>query len=100
MAIPYQTAKFKSANIFAMAILGPTAKFNYRQYFQLYGMPIHVATHTHNYLGMAASDRDQSRNLRVLLGQTKPTILVILTICYLWLTYSASIQCLVHDSGV
>ena len=26
MVIPYQTAKFKSANIFAMVILGPTAK--------------------------------------------------------------------------
>ena len=35
-AIPYQTAKFKSANIFSMAILGPTAKFNSRQYFRLY----------------------------------------------------------------
>ena len=29
MAIPYQTAKF---NIFAMAIWGPTAKFNFRLY--------------------------------------------------------------------
>ena len=28
MAIPYPTAKFKSANIFAMVIWGPTAKFN------------------------------------------------------------------------
>ena len=37
MAIPYRTAKFKSANNFTMAILGPTAKFNSRQYFQLYG---------------------------------------------------------------
>ena len=37
MAIPYQTAKFKSANIFAMVILNPTAKFNSRQYFRLYG---------------------------------------------------------------
>ena len=37
MAIPYRTAKFKSANIFAMAIWGPTAKFNSRQYFRLYG---------------------------------------------------------------
>ena len=37
MAIPYQTAKFKSTNIFAMAILGPTTKFNSRQYFWLYG---------------------------------------------------------------
>jgi hypothetical protein len=38
MAIPYRTAKFKSANILAIAILGSTAKFNSRQYFQLYGM--------------------------------------------------------------
>ena len=38
MAIPYQTAKFKSANIFAMAILGPITKFNSRQYFWLYGI--------------------------------------------------------------
>ena len=30
MAILYQTAKFKSANIFVMAILGPTAEFNFR----------------------------------------------------------------------
>ena len=37
MVIPYRTAKFKSANIFAMAILGPTTKFNSRQYFWLYG---------------------------------------------------------------
>jgi hypothetical protein len=36
MAIPYRTAKFKSANI--RAILGSTAKFNYRQYFRLYGI--------------------------------------------------------------
>ena len=38
MAIPYRTAKFKSTNIFAMAILGPTAKFNSHQYFRLYDM--------------------------------------------------------------
>ena len=37
VAIPYRTAKFKSANIFAIAIWGPTAKFNSRQYFRLYG---------------------------------------------------------------
>ena len=37
MAIPYRTAKFKSANILAIAILGSTAKFNARQYFRLYG---------------------------------------------------------------
>ena len=28
MAIPYQTTKFKSANILAMAIWDPTTKFN------------------------------------------------------------------------
>ena len=38
MAIPYQTAKFKSANIYAMEIWYPTAKFNSHQYFQLYSM--------------------------------------------------------------
>ena len=38
MAIPYRTAKFKSANILSIAILGSTAKFNARQYFRLYGM--------------------------------------------------------------
>ena len=38
MAILYQTAKFKSANILAIVILGSTAKFNSRQYFQLYSI--------------------------------------------------------------
>ena len=37
MAIPYQIIKFKSANTFAMVIWDPTAKFNSRQYFWLYG---------------------------------------------------------------
>ena len=37
MEIPYRTAKFKSANILAIVILGSTAKFNSRQYFRLYG---------------------------------------------------------------
>ena len=32
MAILYRTAKFKSANILAIVILGSTAKFNSRQY--------------------------------------------------------------------
>ena len=40
MAIPYRTAKFKSAKIFAIVILGSTAKFNFRQYFRLYGIPM------------------------------------------------------------
>ena len=38
MAILYRTAKFKSANMFEMAIWDPTAKFNSCQYFLLYGM--------------------------------------------------------------
>ena len=38
MVIPYWTDKFKSVNIFAMAIWGPLAEFNSCQYFQLYGI--------------------------------------------------------------
>ena len=38
MVIPYWTAKFKSINIFAIAIWGPLAEFNSCQYFQLYGI--------------------------------------------------------------
>ena len=38
MVIPYQTAKYKSANIFTTVIYGPTGKFNSRQYLQLYGI--------------------------------------------------------------
>ena len=38
MAIPYLTAKLKSANAFAMVIWDPTTKFNSCQYFQLYGI--------------------------------------------------------------
>ena len=37
MAIPYQTAKLKSANIIVMPVWEQTAKFNSRQYFWLYG---------------------------------------------------------------
>ena len=47
MAIPYRTAKFKSTNILAIAILGSTAKFNSRQYFWLYSTPTHTHTHIH-----------------------------------------------------
>ena len=36
MAIPYRTAKFKSANILEIAILDSTAKFNLHQYFYSY----------------------------------------------------------------
>ena len=38
MAIPYRTAKFKSANTLVMAIWDPTAKYNSRQYFRLYSI--------------------------------------------------------------
>ena len=38
MAMPYRTAKFKSANILLIAIWGSTAKFNAHQYFWLYGI--------------------------------------------------------------
>ena len=38
MVIPYRTAKFKSANTFVIAVWNPTAKFNSRQYFWLYGI--------------------------------------------------------------
>ena len=44
MAILYRIAKFKSANILAIAILGSTTKFNARQYFRLYGNIITVVT--------------------------------------------------------
>ena len=40
MAIPYQTTKFKSVNILAIAILDSTAKFNACQYFQLYSISL------------------------------------------------------------
>ena len=38
MAIPYRTAKLKSANIFVMSVWDQTAKFNSCQYFRLYGI--------------------------------------------------------------
>ena len=37
MVILYQTAKLKSTDTLAIAILGSTVKFNSRQYFWLYG---------------------------------------------------------------
>ena len=43
----YRTAKFKSANIFVMAILGPTAKYNSHQYFQLYSTCNYVSKYMH-----------------------------------------------------
>ena len=49
MEIPYRIAKFKSANIFAIAILGSTTKFNSRQYmyFRLYGTSSNVSLSYH-----------------------------------------------------
>ena len=56
MAILYQTAKFESANILVMAILGSTAKFHSRQYIWLYStipllssvyMTVHVHVNVH-----------------------------------------------------
>ena len=43
--VPYGTAKFKSANIFAMAIWRLAAKFNSHQYFRLYGIWIVICVH-------------------------------------------------------
>ena len=40
MAIPYLTAKFNSNNGVKNVVLGQTAKFNDRQYFQLYGISL------------------------------------------------------------
>ena len=40
MAIPYRTAKFKSASIVQIEILGSTIKFNSCQYFRLYSINI------------------------------------------------------------
>ena len=40
MVILYRTAKFKSASILAIAILGSTAKFNSRQYFRVFDIRI------------------------------------------------------------
>ena len=43
MAIPYQTAKFKSNNSVKNVVWAQTAKFNDRQYFQLYGTYVYSA---------------------------------------------------------
>ena len=60
MAIPYRTAKFKSANSLAIAILGSTAKFNSRQYFWLYGIIIKqvhgVQQYSHGEIEKACSN--------------------------------------------
>ena len=47
MAIPYGTVNFKSTNILAIVNLGSTAKFNYRQYFRLYGISLFLAEEPH-----------------------------------------------------
>ena len=47
MAIPYRTAKFKSTNSLAIAILGSIAKFNARQYFRLYGSNCYIIALIH-----------------------------------------------------
>ena len=57
MAIPYQTAKFKSANnILAIVILGSTAKFNSRQYFRLYGIQGSISKLNLVCIAMLSSD--------------------------------------------
>ena len=65
MAIPYRTAKFQSANILSIAILGSTAKFNARQYFRLYGIFTRIGHYNsditlkllceNNFIAMAAT---------------------------------------------
>ena len=50
VAIPYRTAKLNSTNTFAMAIWDPTAKFNSRQYFQLYGILTHAYCIIHMHI--------------------------------------------------
>ena len=63
MAIPYRTAKFKSANILSIAILGSTAKFNARQYFRLYGTCIYVLPTTSSRALASMSSRLYSMGL-------------------------------------
>ena len=50
MAIPYRTAKFKSANILTIAILGLTAKSNSCHYFWLYGSHPNIHNYVYIYL--------------------------------------------------
>ena len=47
MAIPYHTAKFKSANSVKNVVWGKTAKFNDRQYFRLYGIVQWIVYNVH-----------------------------------------------------
>ena len=56
MAIPDRTAKFKSTNTLAIAILGSTAKFNSHHYFWLCSILFinhttltHSLTHSHTH---------------------------------------------------
>ena len=61
MAIPYRTAKFKSANIFVSVAQDQTTKFKDCQYFRLYGilyskysrLHSHVKHHIFMYLSFA-----------------------------------------------
>ena len=66
MVIPYRTAKFKSANILALAILGSTAKFNSRQYFRLYGITV-----THNSRNPISLLRNSMCHAHVMLHKEK-----------------------------
>ena len=61
MAIPYRTAKFKSASILPIAILGSTVKFNSHQYFRLYGMQLLGMWPSFSYYNTV-----QSENLKAL----------------------------------
>ena len=49
IAIPYRTAKFKSANIFARADSRRFAKFNSLQIFRLYSIPFFATNDTPRY---------------------------------------------------
>ena len=57
----------------------------------------YIHNHTHKYLGVAKSDRDRARTLRLLLGQFEPRVILILAVGYLWLTYSTFTQCLLTN---
>ena len=73
------TAKFISANIFISAVWDQTAKFNDRQYFQLYGMPSsYLSDNDSSSLAVDAEGqmaRFVTKTLRVCSG------LVVLTYC-------------------
>ena len=60
-------------------------------------MPISVTTPTNFGAWSQAIDCISAQTLQLLLGQNKHKILLILIVLYLWLTYSTSIQCLLHN---